>query len=281
MEPRHLPLAQTTTIEVSDMCYIYHITFVPPDSLLVCDGRKLKKMDAAGHVIRTLCEGYSFSSIGGDYSVSKEGGLVFIAWFHEPQGTCTYGIHKMTPNGTITTILIPAFEPMCIHSSHINGHILIGLTDNSGTGRVMRCDGTGRKIMDIEFDEEGQRLYEWPKYITENKINGDIVVSDEEKCALVVVDKKGRHRFNYTGQSTGRSFEPHGVCIDREGHILVTHKDWHTKDRFVVVSLLDKDGRFLSQLLKEQYDLYASLSLCVDDKKNVYVAFRNKIKVFR
>ena len=68
----------------------------------------------------------------------------------------------------------------------------------------MRCDGTGRKIGDIELDEKGERLYSSPKYVTENKMNGDIVVSDVKKRALVVVDRSGRHRFDYKGHPMHR-----------------------------------------------------------------------------
>ena len=96
----------------------------------------------------------------------------------------------MTADGSITTLLtpdLPNLSPWCIHSSHINGDLLIGLSNDSHprTGRVRRCDGTGRKIGDIELDEKGERLYRSPKYITENKMNGDIVVSDVKKRALV------------------------------------------------------------------------------------------------
>ena len=231
-----------------------------------------------------------YSTVGG-HTVSVEGDLVFIAEVrNRVQSTASDGlgildgIHKMTADGSITTFLtsdLPDLAFTCIHSSHVNGDLLIGLVKISipQKGRVMRCDGTGRKIGDIELDEEGQRLYEYPHYITENKINGDIVVSDERKGALVVVGRSGRHRFYYRGHSTDKSFRPRGVCTDLLGRILVIHVEGISKRSTVYsqIYLLDQDGRFLTKLLMERQELHF---LCVDDKNNIYVGFNDKIKVF-
>ena len=157
---------------------------------------------------------------------------------------------------------------------------LIGFSNESypRIGRVMRCNGTGRKIGDIELDEEGQRLYGYPLYITENKMNGDIVVYDDWKNALVVVDRSGRHRFNYKGIL----FRPRGVCTDVLGRILVSHTGYDDDSEEVCcISLLDRDGRFLTRLLTQPRDDDGFNSLCVDDNNNIYVAFDDKIKVFK
>ena len=193
----------------------------------------------------------------------------------------------MTSDGSITTLLTPDFldvSPTCIHSSHINGDLLIGFINESYplTGRVMRCDGTGRKIGDIELDGEGQGLYGYPQYITENKMNGDIVVSDNWKNALEVVDRSGRHRFDYTGHSTDKSFDPRSVCTDVLGRILVSHAGYDDDSEAVCcISLLDRDGRFLTRLLTQPGYSDEFNSLCVDDNNNIYVAFDDKIRVFK
>ncbi|XP_078321805.1 uncharacterized protein LOC111114804 isoform X7 [Crassostrea virginica] len=292
MKSRCYPLVLTSTIEVPDMYDICHISVVSPDKLWVSTWRRLQQVDATGHVIRTLDDEYEYRNSVGGHTVSEEGDLVFIARVsNSVQSTASYrlesqyGIHKMTSDGSITTLLtldLPDLSPECIHSSHINGDLLIGLSTQSitRTGRVMRCDGTGRKIGDIELDGEGQGLYRHPHYITENKMNGDIVVCDEEKDALVVVDRSGRHRFNYKGHSTDKSFIPHDVCTDLLGRILVIHTDTEDSD---CISLLDHDGRFLTRLLTEPAypDDFTFRSLCVDDKNNIFVAYKDKIKVFR
>ncbi|XP_078321794.1 uncharacterized protein LOC111112647 [Crassostrea virginica] len=292
IESRYPPLVLKSTIKVPGMYYIRHISVVSPDKLWVSDEDTLKQLDGTGHVIRTLDGKYENWDVGGGHTVSVEGDLVFIAGDRNMIPSTSYdwprrqyGIHKMTADGSITTLLtldLTNLSPGCIHSSHINGDLLIGLFDNSypPTGRVMRCDGTGRKIRDIELDEEGQGMYKRPLYITENKMNGDIVVSDLKKNALVVVDRSGRHRFDYTGHSTDKSFNPGGVCTNLLGRILVFHRDNDTK----CISLLDHDGQFLTRLLTEPTDrsvIIFQRSLCVDDKNNIYVAYQNKIKVFR
>nr|XP_022308990.1 uncharacterized protein LOC111114802 isoform X3 [Crassostrea virginica] len=288
---RCYPLVLTSTIEVPDMYSTRHISVVSPDKLWVSNLMKLQQVDSTRHVIRTLDDEYEYLNSGGGHTVSVEGDLVFIARVRNSvQSTASYrlesqyGIHKMTADGSITTLLTPDFSPRCIHSSHINGDLLIGLSNESypRTVRVMRCDGTGRKIRDIELDEEGQRLYGYPRYITENKMNGDIVVSDSLKNALVVVDRSGRHRFDYKGHSTDKSFRPHGVCTDILGRILVIHTGYDDDSGDICcISLLDRDGRFLTRLLTQPWDDDGFNSLCVDDINNIYVAFLNKIKVFK
>ncbi|XP_078321803.1 uncharacterized protein LOC111114804 isoform X6 [Crassostrea virginica] len=294
MKSRCYPLDLTSTIEVSGMGYICHISVVSPDKLWVSDIETLKQVDSTGHVLMTLDDEYGYSNDDGGHTVSVEGDFVFIAEVsNSVQSTASdglrsqYGIHKMTSDGSITTLLtpdLPNLSPRCIHSSHINGDLLIGLTDYSypRTGRVMRCDGTGRKIRDIELDGEGQGLYGYPQYITENKMNGDIVVSDYRKNALVVVDRSGRHRFDYKGHSTDKSFSPRGVCTDVLGRILVSHTGYDDDSGDICcISLLDRDGRFLTRLLTQPWDDDGFNSLCVDDNNNIYVAFVNKIKVYK
>ena len=270
------------------MYVICHISVVSPDKLWVSTLGTLKQVDSTGQVIRTLDGKYEYWRSGGGHTVSVEGDLVFIARVRDSvQSTVSdwYGIHKMTADGSIATLLtldVPDVSPTCIHSSHINGDLLIGLTEYPGPSRVMRCDGTGRKIGDIELDEEGQSLYGYPRFITENKMNGDIVVSDYEKKALVVVDRSGQHRFNYKGHSTDKSFRPYGVCTDVLGRILVSHTGTDDdSSKICCISLLDRDGRFLTRLLTQPGNSDEFNSLCVDDNNNIYVAFFNKIKVFK
>ena len=114
-------------------------------------------------------------------------------------------------------------------------------------------------------------------------MNGDIVVSDYIKEALVVVDRSGQHRFDYKGHSTDQSFCPYGVCTDVLGRILLIHTGYDDDDSGDVccISLLDRDGRFLTRLLTQPRDNDGFNSLCVDDNNNIYVAFFNEIKVFK
>ena len=77
--------------------------------------------------------------------------------------------------------------------------------------------------------------------------NGDVVVSDSDRRAVVVTSRKGVHRFSYTGPPSGsRLFNPVGICTDVLSHILVCD------ERTDTVHMLIKDGEFLKYLLTDQ-----------------------------
>uniref|UniRef100_A0A8W8MTQ3 Tripartite motif-containing protein 2 n=1 Tax=Magallana gigas TaxID=29159 RepID=A0A8W8MTQ3_MAGGI len=157
-------------------------------------------------------------------------------------------------------------------SSHINGDLLVGMFTED-EGKVTRYNKTGTEIQNIQRDNKGQGLYSYPHYITEN-INGDVCVSDNNKHAVVVVDKSGQHRFLYTGQGSG--FTPYGICTDLLGHILVCDDISNT------VHLLDQDGQFLSLLLTPQQGVYSPRSVCVDDENNLWVGqLTNTVTVYK
>ena len=128
--------------------------------------------------------------------------------------------------------------------------------------KVTRYNKAGKEIQNIQRDNQGQGLYDWPHYITEN-INGDICTSDYNKQAVVVVNKSRQHRFSYTGQ--GSVFRPMGICTDVLGHILVCDIVSET------VHLLDQDGGFLSLILSEQQGIKRPRGVCVDDENNLFV----------
>ncbi|XP_065936800.1 tripartite motif-containing protein 2-like [Magallana gigas] len=152
-------------------------------------------------------------------------------------------INRITPDKTITEFIKTGdFAPLSIHSSHINGDILVGMINDGEPSKVTRYNKTGIEIQNIQRDYKGQGLYSYPHYITEN-INGDVCVSDRYS-GVVVVDTSGQHRFSYTGQRSG--LRPRGICTDVLGHIMVCDAISRT------VHLLDQGGQFLSLLLTEQ-----------------------------
>nr|XP_022312748.1 uncharacterized protein LOC111117809 [Crassostrea virginica] len=172
-------------------------------------------------------------------------------------------IYRITPDRKITGFHKTGdCEPLSVHSSRINGDILVGMRG----GKVTRYSKAGKEIQNIQRDNQGQELYGYPYYITEN-INGDICTSDYDKHAVVVVNKSGQHRFSYTGQGSG--FRPCGICTDVLGHILVCDTVSET------VHLLNQDGGFLSIILSEQQGIEYPRGVCVDDENNLYVGQYN------
>lgn len=113
----------------------------------------------------------------------------------------------------------------------------------------------GKEIHNIPKDNKGQKLYNYPNYITE-KINVDICVLDQEKKAVVVVIASGQLRFSYKGDQKSE-FSPGGLCTDILSHTLVCDK------MNSAVQLLDEDSRFLSLLLIQQ-GMSFSLSVYID-----------------
>nr|XP_022340409.1 uncharacterized protein LOC111135021 isoform X2 [Crassostrea virginica]XP_022340410.1 uncharacterized protein LOC111135021 isoform X2 [Crassostrea virginica] len=203
----------------------------------------------------------------GYHTATQDGGLIYS---DEDKNV----IYRITPDKKITEFIKTGdWEPVSVHSSCINGDILVGMKTEKET-KVNRYSKAGKEIQNIQRDNHGQELYSDPHYITEN-INRDICTSDYMKCAVVVVNTSGQHRFSYTGQ--GSRFWPYGICTDVLGHILVCDEVSNS------VHLLDQDGRFLSIILSAQQGIQHPRGVCVDDDNNLYVGqlFPKTVTVYK
>lgn len=163
------------------------------------------------------------------------------------------------------------WEPISIHSSNINGDILVGMTKD-GEGKVARFNKTGKEIQNIQVDQKRRKLYKYPHYITENTIGGDVCTSDLNKRTVEVVKKSGQYRFSYKGQKA--EFSPYGICSDIFGHILVCDVDSNT------VHILFQDGQFLAL---HDCSVKYPCSVSVDDESNLHVGWysTNKVTVYK
>ncbi|XP_062613401.1 uncharacterized protein LOC134275166 [Saccostrea cucullata] len=245
----------TSSITVPKLDQVCHISCVTSGRLWVSDYSRLLQVDYNGHVIQEMENDDQYSFIIGAHSVTENGDLIFVNG---------YEVQKMVLDGTIITLLSEREWLNCIHSSRINGDILIGYEHG-----VLRCDWRGNHRIELEFG------FNYPTFITENK-NGDIWVSDRFGEEVVVMDKSGRHRFNYRGQHQS-GFHPSGICTDILGQVLVCDTSNSS------VHLLDQDGQFLRLLLTREYELDFPMALCVDDKHNLYVGdmLSNTISVYK
>jgi hypothetical protein len=221
-------------------------------------------LDSTGHLVHgKLSGGYIIAET---HTVTEDGDLLFIGGYHEVQ--------KLTSDGRVTTLFTTDRPARCIHSSRINGDILVG----SG-GRVTRYNRAGQELQVVEYYEG--LSYSLLHYITEN-YNGDVLISDRGQSAVVAMDKSGRRRFVYRGLQSVRKdrwydFLPCGICTDIHGHVLVCDSSNHC------VHLLDQDGHFLSLLLTKEHGIRDPWTLCVDDQHNLYVGqgYSNTINVYR
>ncbi|XP_052677993.1 uncharacterized protein LOC128159005 [Crassostrea angulata] len=235
---------------------VYHISLGKSGRLLF--------NDYDGNLVQTDLQENQLQKIqtsggSGYHTVTQDGDLIYTDKRNKV-------IYRITPDNTITEFIKTGdWEPLSIHSSHINGDILVGMWKD-GEGKVTRYNKTGTEIQNIPRDNKGQVLRTYPHYITEN-INGDVCVSDCGIDAVVVMDKSGQHRFSYTGKGSG--FTPYGICTDVLGHILICDYGSET------VHLLDQDGQFLSLLLTLQQGVEHPRSVCLDGENNLWVGQRN------
>ena len=287
-------LSRKSTIYLSDVKNICHISAVSENTIWVNDYHLIQQVDDKGKVIREIKDIFLDMPWSGKHSVTLSGGLIYIDNEKKFIEERKNHVKTLETYGSKVTLYSTDMKPGCLYSSHINGDILIGVTNvrysfvfsNVETGKVIRCDSTGKEIQEIEFKHQDQieRLYGYPRYITENRINGDILVSDLSRGALVVVDKSGRHRFNYRGDlPSERLFDPGAVCTDNRGRILITHR--HYDSSYIAsetcISLLDQDGNIITRLLEDYLRVKSCMALCVDDENNMYVGWKNVIDVYK
>lgn len=114
-------------------------------------------------------------------------------------------------------------------------------------------------------------MYRKPLFITDNK-NEDVVVSDHDidSGAVIVTNRKGKHRFSYMGHPLGSELWPVGICTDTLSHILVC--DIITD----AVQMIDGDGQFPSYLLTKPKEMDKPRSLSYDVNTNSLWVGSNK-----
>ncbi|XP_052685877.1 protein PML-like [Crassostrea angulata] len=236
---------------------VYHISLGKSGRLWFSDDRRnLVQTDLQGNQLQKIqtSGGYGY------HTVTQDGDLIYTDRKNKV-------INKIKQDNTVTEFIrTEDWEPISIHSSHINRDLLVGMIKGR-EAKVTRYNKTGKEIQNIQRDNKGQKLYGYPHYITEN-INGDICTSDFNKDALVVVNKSGQHRFSYTGQ--GSIFIPYGICTDLLGHIIVCN-GYHGNR---TLDIIDQDGQFLSLLLTQQQGI-RPCCVCVDDQSHLHVGQSN------
>ncbi|XP_065921373.1 uncharacterized protein [Magallana gigas] len=217
--------------------------------------------DCYGNLVQTDLQGNQVQKIktsgeNGYHTVTQDGDLIYTDRKNKV-------INRIKQDNTITKFIKTGdWEPLSIHSSRINGDILVGMIKDK-EAKVTRYNKTGKEIQNIQRDNKEQELYKYPHYITEN-INGDICTSDFNKEAVVVVNKSGQHRFSYTGQ--GSRFFYYGICNDLLGHIIVCNGYPGNS----TLEIIDQDGQFLSLLLTPQQGILP-FGVCADDESHLHV----------
>lgn len=92
-----------------------------------------------------------------------------------------------------------AWKPQCVYCVPSSGDLLVGMYRwDTHTGKIMGFDYIGRHTQTIQRNKTLRYLFRHPIYLIENN-NGDVVVSDLGREAIVVKSREGSYRFTYTG----------------------------------------------------------------------------------
>lgn len=215
-----------TSIAVSTLPIIFHITGLTSESLFVSGRGGLCQLDIDGNERQKLHHHFFF----GQHTVTETGELLFIE---------QNKVIKLTTAGVTSMLYLLEYYPISIYCSKTSGDILLG-----GSHKVTRYDKTGNTLWEIGKDSLGNNLYEKPAYITEQK-NGNIAVSDSDKKSVVAVDSCGRYCFEYGGHHSQSDFQPRGICSNQSGELLVCNSSTVSAS----VHLLNQTGKFIKLLL--------------------------------
>uniref|UniRef100_A0A8W8I213 B box-type domain-containing protein n=9 Tax=Magallana gigas TaxID=29159 RepID=A0A8W8I213_MAGGI len=146
-------------------------------------------------------------------------------------------IKMISDTDTVVTMFTTGdWEPYGVTSA-ASGDLLVCLRKDDQS-KVVRYSSTGTVLQEIQYDSQCQPLYKWAYYIAEN-VNGDIIVTDWKKNAVIAVDRLGIFRYSYSGFSSST------VTTDSVGHVIVTD---YNGDK---IHMLDRDGRFLRYIIPE------------------------------
>ncbi|XP_061193809.1 uncharacterized protein LOC133202049 [Saccostrea echinata] len=261
------------SVTVTGVSRVWHITRVSSDRVWISDYNNLILTNTAGDKLHHLTD---IGSYYGVHTVNNDGELIYI--------DREYNINKLSTENTVKTTLIKyntaPWRPLSVYSSPSTGDLLVGMynADTYREGKVVRYNSTGEHIQTIQYNNNtGQRLYSRPSYITENR-NGDVIVSDWDRGAVVVTDRGGSHHFSYTGPPSGSRLWPRGICTDALSHILVCG------DNTESVQILDREGNFLSQIQTSPHGIDRPGGLSYDDTTHLLWVgswYNNTVNIYR
>ncbi|XP_061194048.1 uncharacterized protein LOC133202270 [Saccostrea echinata] len=258
------------SVTVTGVSDCHHITRVSSDRVWISDDyNNLILTNTAGDKLHHLTD---IASVWGVHTVNNDDDLIYI--------DSHSNINKLSTENTVKTPLIKytaPWRPLSVYSSPSTGDLLVGMCYRY-TAKLVRYNSTGEHIQTIQHDNNtGQGLYRSPIYITENR-NGDVIVSDLGRDAVVVTERGGSHRFSYTGPPSGSGLLPYGICTDALSHILVC--DDYTES----VQMLDREGNFLSQIQTSPHGINRPWGLSYDDHTHllwVGSAINNTVNIYR
>lgn len=237
-----------------------HISCLTPDRIWIKKNRVLVLTDTSGNTIHTLSDlPYIdlYNGIFAGHAIENTNELIYI--------DTEFNINRLSEDLTIKNTVLSKqviSKPLCIYSIPANGDILIGISNYiikrvTGRSNITRYKMSGEVVETIVHDNAGHELYDEPQCISVN-INGDVIVSDKGRNAVIVVKGERRHRFTYTGHPPESGLLPYGICTDTMSHILLCDGKTNT------IQIINSDGSFVSFLSSKFTELCKPYTLGYD-----------------
>nr|XP_022327713.1 uncharacterized protein LOC111127023 [Crassostrea virginica] len=211
--------------------------------------RELKLFDLQGHLHRTVtitCTGF--------YICLHNKQVVF-------SDNLNKAVKRVSDNNTLLTLFkTKDWNPFGITNTSSGDLLLCLRTDDQS--KVVRYSSTGTVLQEIQFDSQGQPLYQLAWYITEN-VNGDVIVTDLKRNVVVAVNRLGVFRYSYGGKK--RTSELSTVATNSIGHVFIT--DF----RGDKIHMLDQYGKFLRYIMPHGEKIDHPRALCMLDDDELIV----------
>ena len=249
------PVIQTyVTIDGIDSCC--HISYSTTDKIWISSDSDLILTNKTGEILHHVSN--LLGELSGSHTVNGCHELIYIA--------NNFSINKISSNNEssmVSNLESSLWKARCLYYSYSTGNVLVVMKKNdSELYKVVFYNKDWQCVRTIQQNDPSINLYRNPIFITEN-INGNVVVSDSKKMAVVVTDRRGTHRFTYTGPQSKYGLDPRGLCCDALSNILVCDIKTNT------VQIIDEDGQFLSILLGESRGISEPISLSYDPNNHV------------
>lgn len=227
------------------------------------DRGDLGLIDSSGNTIRSTktCSTYS-----GHFAIETVNNEEHIYWVHNENKLVKRDDKK--EHGTAS------WEPISILISDENtcNFFFVGKAMGDDA-KVTKYDKDWNKVCDIHKHRENRanrNFFQYPVYLAKN-INGDLCVSDNNQCIIVVKDNKLRFKYPGIGKD---GFTPYGICTDSLKQIIIVDSSSRG------IHIINEEGKFLG-MIKLAENLREPRGLCVDKKGNCFVGTYGSILMYQ
>lgn len=127
--------------------------------------------------------------------------------------------------------------------------------------KVSVFNSFGKEVNTFEYDDDGKPLYLNPRYIVQNKVTGDVCVTDDKKYTLIAVESSGKYKYSYSKSYAGLEFSPLNICADSEGRLLLLDVCQPTS----IIHVLSDKGQFLQFVMSNHFRSVTAMNIDCND----------------